>query len=165
VAHDGLIDRWEAAWSGRDVAAFAGVCTPDVHYEDPLTSTPCYGPEELGEYARRVWTALPDVRLQPTGERLGDDRFLAAPSKLVGTHLGELDGLPPSNRALVLHIVFYCELERSRERLWRIRAFFDVYGAAVELGLLPKPGTFGERALMVFRGYGLRGLRPKITGR
>jgi len=40
-------------------------------------------------------------RLQPTGERLGDDRFVAAPSKLVGTHLGELEGLPPSNQALV----------------------------------------------------------------
>ena len=66
----------------------------------------------------------------------------------------------PTRRSC-LHIVFYCELERSRERLWRVRGFFDVYGAAVELGILPRPGTLGERALMMFRGYGLRGLRPR----
>jgi len=157
--HDELIDRWEAAWSGRDIEAFVAVCAPDVHYEDPLTNPPRYGPAELGEHARRVWTALPDVRLERTGERLGDGRYLAVPSKLVGTHLGELDGIPASGGALVVHVVFYCELEPHRERLWRIRAFFDAYGAAVDLGILPRPGTLGERTLMMLRGYGLRGLR------
>jgi steroid delta-isomerase-like uncharacterized protein len=157
--HDELIDRWEAAWSERDVDAFTALCAPDVHYEDPLTNPPLYGPAELGAHARRVWTALPDVRLSATGERLGDERRVAAPCKLVGTHLGELDGIPPSSHAVVVHIVFYCELEPHRERLWRIRAFFDAYGAAVELGILPRPGTLGEKTMMMLRGYGLRGLR------
>ena len=82
-----------------------------------------------------------------------------APCKLVGTHLGALEGLPPSGRAVVVHGVFYCELEPHQPRLWRVRAFFDLYGAAVDLGVLPRPGTLGERALMVLRGYGLRGRR------
>ncbi len=38
-----------------------------------------------------------------------------------------------------------------------MRAFFDVYSAAMELGVLPKPGTAGERAMLVLRGFGLRG--------
>ena len=33
---DELIDRWQAAWVGRDRAAFVPLCTPDIHYEDPL---------------------------------------------------------------------------------------------------------------------------------
>ncbi len=37
-----------------------------------------------------------------------------------------------------------------------MRAFFDVYGAAVALGVLPKPGTLGGRALLLLRGFGLR---------
>ena len=44
----------------------------------------------------------------------------------------------------------------SEERLLRIRAFFDHYGAAVQLGVLPRPGTMGEKALLMLRGFGLR---------
>ena len=41
--------------------------------------------------------------------------------------------------------------------LFRVRAFFDVYAAAMDLGVLPKPGTAGERALLMLRGFGIRG--------
>jgi len=109
--------------------------------------------------ARRLWTGFPDSRIERTGERLSDGRFAVAPCKLVGTHLGELEGLPASGRALVVHVVFYCQLEPPRTRLWRVRGFYDVYGAAVELGVLPRPGTVSERALLMLRGYGLRSLR------
>ena len=37
---DELIDRWQAAWVGRDRAAFIPLCTPDIHYEDPLCGEP-----------------------------------------------------------------------------------------------------------------------------
>lgn len=159
MAFDELMDGWDAAWGGRDVTAFADVCSPDIHYEDPLTSVPLHGPAELGGHARRLWAAFPDARVERTAQRLDDGRFVVAPSKLVGTHLGELEGLPASNRAVVMHAVFYCELEAHRPLLWRVRAFYDVYGAAVDLGVLPRPGSVSERALLMLRGYGLRGLR------
>ena len=53
-----------------------------------------------------------------------------------------------------MHVVFFAELRDGK--LFRVRAFFDAYGAAVTLGVLPKPGTIGERALLVLRGFGLR---------
>jgi hypothetical protein len=37
-----------------------------------------------------------------------------------------------------------------------VRAFFDLYDAAVQLGVLPAHGGMGERALMLLRGFGLR---------
>jgi hypothetical protein len=55
---------------------------------------------------------------------------------------------------VVIHCVFYCELED--DRLMRVRAFFDLYEAAVQLGVLPGRGTLGEKALLVLRGFGLR---------
>jgi steroid delta-isomerase-like uncharacterized protein len=149
-----LMDAWEAAWSGRDSGAFAALCTPDVHYEDPLTGEPLEGPDELGRHAARLWDAFPDARMERTGERLADGRFLAAPCKLLATHRGPLEGLPPTGRFLVVHCVFYCELERGL--LLRVRAFFDLYDAAVQLGILPARGTLGEKALLVLRGFGLR---------
>jgi len=154
VAPDELIDRWQAAWSGKDSAAFAPLCTADVHYEDPLTPEPLEGAAELGRHAARLWAAFPDARMERTGARLSDGRFLAAPCKLLATHRAPLEGLPPTNRFVVVHCVFYCELRD--ERLLRIRAFFDLYDAAVQVGVLPAHGGMGERALMMLRGFGLR---------
>ena len=154
MSADALMDAWEAAWSGRDSAAFAPLCAPDIHYEDPLTPEPLEGPAELGRHAARLWAAFPDARMERTGERLADGNFLAAPSKLLATHRAPLEGLPPTNRFVVVHCVFYCELDE--DRLLRVRAFFDLYDAAVQLGVLPGRGTLGEKALLVLRGFGLR---------
>jgi steroid delta-isomerase-like uncharacterized protein len=154
VTVDELIDGWEAAWSGKDAGAFEPLCAPGVHYEDPLTGEPLEGIDAVGRHAERLWGAFPDTRLERTGARLTDGRFVAAPSKLLGTHRAALEGLPPTNRFVVVHCIWYCELRA--ERLLRIRGFFDVYDAATQLGVLPARGTMGEKALLMLRGFGLR---------
>ncbi|MGZ4184623.1 MAG: ester cyclase [Solirubrobacteraceae bacterium] len=151
---DELFDGWEAAWSGKDPAAFEPLCTPAVHYEDPLTAEPLEGAEALGRHAERLWAAFPDARLERTGDRLTNERYVAAPSKLLGTHRAALEGLPPTNRFVVVHCVWYCELRH--EQLLRVRGFFDLYDAATQLGVLPARGTMGEKALLMLRGFGLR---------
>ena len=95
---DDLIDRWQAAWVGRDRAAFTALCAPDIHYEDPLCGEPLEGSAALADHAARLWAAFPDARIERTGERLTDGRFVAAPCKVLGTHRGELEGLAPTGR-------------------------------------------------------------------
>jgi steroid delta-isomerase-like uncharacterized protein len=151
----GLMDGFDAAWSSGDPGAFRAVCSPDLHYEDPLCGEPLEGPAELGAHAERLWAGFPDARVEATGERLSDGRFVAAPCKLLGTHRNELAGLPATDRFVVVQVVVYAELDPPRERLWRVRAFFDLYDAAVQLGVLPKRGTLGERALLMLRGFGI----------
>ena len=100
---------------------------------------------------------VPDARVESSGERLGDGRFIAAPVQLTGTHAGELPGVPATGRAVLLsHAVLYCELDPPRERLWRVRVFLDGYDAAVQVGVLPKRGSLAERAMLMVRGFGLR---------
>ncbi len=151
---DGLIDDWEAAWSGKDEAGFSAVCSSKIHYEDPLTVEPLEGLDQFLSHPNRLWQAFPDARLEQTGERLSDERFVAAPCKLLGTHRAALEGLPATNRFVVMHCVFYCEIRRNR--LLRVRGFYDVYDAATQLGVLPGHGTMGEKALLMLRGFGLR---------
>lgn len=153
---EALVERFQAAWSDHSATGFAAVCAADLHYEDPLTVKPLHGPAALAEHAARLWTACPDARLRGAGEALTDGRFVAAPVKLLATHSGELDAFPPSGRRLDVYAVFYCELDESRRRLWRVRVFFDRYDVAIQLGVLPKPGTLGARAMLVLRGFGLR---------
>lgn len=159
LAPDTLLDRWEAAWCSRDASTFAPLCDPAVQYEDPFTRAPLIGADELGAHAELLWLAFPDVRVERAGERLVDaaGRFVAAPCKLAGTHRGPLDGLPATRRFVVVHGVVYAELRAGR--LLRVRAFFDRYDAAVQLGVLPASGTLGERALLMLRGFGLRAQR------
>ncbi len=130
------------------------MCSEDVHYEDPLVAEPLEGIDALTAHAARLWAAFPDARLQKLGDRLSDGHFAAAPSKLLATHREPLEGLPATNRFVVVPCIFYCQLERHR--LMRVRAFFDLYDAAVQLGVLPGRGSLGEKALLVLRGFGLR---------
>src|SRR5205085_2458000 len=76
-----------------------------------------------------------DARLNATGPRLTDGTHAAAPAKLLGTHRAPLGGLAPTNRFLLVHVVFFCELRQGR--LFRVRAFLAAYVAAVQPGLLP----------------------------
>jgi steroid delta-isomerase-like uncharacterized protein len=151
---DELLDAWEAAWSGKDADAFRQICSPQVHYEDPLTGEPLEGAAALGAHAERLWDAFPDARLEQLGPRLSQGRIAAAPCKLLATHREPLGGLPATNRFIVVPVIFYCELER--DRLHRVRAFLDLYDAAVQLGVLPGRGSLGEKALLMLRGFGLR---------
>jgi steroid delta-isomerase-like uncharacterized protein len=149
-----LVDGWEAAWSGKEANAFASVCVDRVHYEDPTTPEPLEDLEALVTHAERLWAAFPDARLERAGERLFDERFLAAPCKLLGTHRASLGGLPATNRFIVVPAIVYAEVQHGK--LFRVRAFFDLYAAATQLGVLPGHGTLGEKALLMLRGFGLR---------
>ena len=92
--------------------------------------------------------------MESLGARLTDGSFAVAPVRIVGTHAEPLGALPATHRFLVVPGVFYAELQDGR--LHRVRGFYDVYGAGVQLGALPRPGTLGERALLTLRGFGLR---------
>jgi steroid delta-isomerase-like uncharacterized protein len=153
VSPDELFDRWQAAWSGRDVRLFEPLCTPSFHYEDPLTPEPLRGLRALAGHAQRVWDAFPDVRLERSGERLASGGHAAAPVRVRATHEAPLDAIPATGKELDFQVVFFCELEDGLLR--RVRAFFDVYDVGVQLGVLPVRGSLSAKALLALRGYGI----------
>jgi len=67
--------------------------------------------------------------------------------------------LPHTDRFVTVSGLHWVELADGRVR--RARGFFDLYGTAVQLGLLPERGGLGEAALLLVRGFGLR--RPGAT--
>jgi steroid delta-isomerase-like uncharacterized protein len=155
VTVDELFDDWERAWSGRDPRGFDSLCADGFQYEDPLTDEPLRGPGGVAAHAARLWTAFPDARVNSTGRRLHEGAFACAPCKVIGTHRGEIEGIGVTGRELVVHALVYAELKDGR--LWRVRAFYDLHGAGRELGVFPKPGSASQRALLLLRGFGLRG--------
>lgn len=151
LSEDALADRWLAAWTTGE---FVAVCTADVQYEDPATKTPLTGLDELAGHSRFVHDAFPDLKVERTGPRVGDERYACVPWRATGTHRGQLASLPGSDREVTLHGVHFVELTDGRIR--RARGFFDLYEAAIQLGLLPGRGSLGETAMLLLRGFGLR---------
>lgn len=154
-----LLDAFVGAWCGRDPGAFATSCAVDLHYEDPFLGAPLDSPHALGTHAETLWAGFPDARMEATGPPMANGRLVTAPVKVLGTHTGDLLDLPPTKRFVVVQAVLVCELDPAGEALFRVRAFCDAYGAAQALGLVPRPGTLGARALSALQGFGLTGRR------
>jgi predicted ester cyclase len=148
---DQLALRWRAGWHG---AGFEACCTPDVSYEDPVAVDPLRGVEALDRHASVLRAAFPDLRMEATAPPLGRGSHACMPWRALGTHRGDIGALPFTGRFVTLHGLHYLELADGAVR--RARGFFDLYDAAVQLGLLPARGGLGETALLMLRGYGLR---------
>jgi hypothetical protein len=151
-AVDTLGARWRAAWEG---AGFESCCTPDVSYEDPVAVDLLRGVEALDAHAARLRQAFPDLRIEATAPPLVRGEHACVPWRALGTHRDDIAQLvPATDRFVTVHGLHYLELADGEVR--RARGFFDLYGAATQLGLLPSRGGLGETALLLLRGYGLR---------
>jgi steroid delta-isomerase-like uncharacterized protein len=155
AAIDTLAERWCAAW---DEGAFERCCTPDVSYEDPVAVEPLRGVAALGEHAAAVRAAFPDLRVEATSPSLEREGYACIPWRVAGTHKGDVAMFPATDRFVTLHGLHYMELSDGLVR--RARGFFDLYDAAVQLGLLPARGGLGETALLLLRGFGVRRRPP-----
>jgi hypothetical protein len=150
------IDRLAASWTDAWTAAggFTACCSAELTYEDPLAAQPLTGLVEIEAHAARLRDAFPDVRLELTAPPLLRGDHACVPWKLLGTNRGALAMLPATDRFVTLHGLHYLELTDGRVR--RARGFLDLYDAATQLGLLPARGGWGEQALLLLRGFGLR---------
>ncbi len=152
TAVDRLAASWTEAWTAA--GAFTGCCSAELTYEDPLAAAPLVGLAELEAHAAKLRDAFPDVRIEQTAPPLLRGDHACVPWKLLGTNRGPLAMLPATDRFLTLHGLHYLELVDGRVR--RARGFLDLYDAATQLGLLPARGGWGEQALLLLRGFGLR---------
>ncbi|MEA2470610.1 MAG: hypothetical protein QOE38_1609, partial [Thermoleophilaceae bacterium] len=149
-----LAERWREAWAAATPEAFGECCSVEVFYEDPLAIEPREGLGELAAHAARLRAALPDLRIELVGDAVIDGRNGCLPWRVVGTHRGDVGDMPATGRFVTLAGVHYVALVDGRVR--RARGFFDLYDAAVQLGMLPKRGSLGESAILLLRGFGLR---------
>lgn len=149
---DDLASAWIRAWTGE--AEFADCCTPDIQYEDPVAHDPLRGIDALIRHRARLREALPDLRVERTGQALADGAYACVPWRAAGTHRSGTAALPATHRFVTLHGLHYVELTDGQ--VHRARGFFDLYDAATQLGILPARGGLGESVLLLLRGFGLR---------
>jgi steroid delta-isomerase-like uncharacterized protein len=150
----GFAARWRDAWGRGEREAFASCCSAGITYEDPVVGEPLEGLDALAAHARRFRDAFPDLRIEPAGQSIAEGGFACVPWRLLGTHRGVVAGIPASGRFVAVSGIHYLELQDGRVR--RGRGFYDLYDAAIQLGLLPSRGSLTESAILLLRGFGLR---------
>jgi steroid delta-isomerase-like uncharacterized protein len=155
-------DRWQKAWNSRVPEQVTALCTEDVSWEDPLTERPERGRAAVAEYLRDVWRAFPDLEFTwPEGPYASFDGIkLGLHWSVSGTMLGPLDppGFAPTGMRFELDGVDLLELQDGLVHGYV--GFFDVRGVAQQIGVLPTPGSGGERMAV-----GLQRLQVRLRGR
>ena len=97
--HAALIDRFYAAYSGRDADGAAALYHPDGWHEEVAMSKRREGHEALAEGLRGFWRMLPDVAWERRGcVRAGCE--VAVPYHMTGTFAPRSEGAGPRPIAL-----------------------------------------------------------------
>jgi steroid delta-isomerase-like uncharacterized protein len=82
------------------------------------------GPEEVAGYYRTSREAFPDQRNENTTLHAADDAVIAE-FDLLGTHRGELRGIPPTGRSFRCRMCAIFEFPEGSDRIVCERVYFD----------------------------------------
>jgi steroid delta-isomerase-like uncharacterized protein len=93
-------------------------------YELMATGEVFDGREQVAEYYRASRTAFPDQRNENSVFRCAEDAVIVE-FDLLGTHQGELRGIPPTGRGFRCRMCAIFEFEPGGEKIVCERIYFD----------------------------------------
>jgi steroid delta-isomerase-like uncharacterized protein len=139
-------ERYVEAWNSYDAEAIEELVAPDVVWLDPALPEPARGVEEVKDFMRRSWAAFPDLHFTAGPLWLdahGDSVTWAW--RMEGTHQGEIEppGFAPTGRRIDIDGIDVWDF--AEDRIERYRAYYDMAALAQQLGVMPGPGSRGER--------------------
>jgi len=132
-----VIRRWiEEAWNSGNLDIADELYTKDFTAKSMEQGIPdLRGPDDIKASVRRFRSAFPDVHF-------AIDHLLAEGDKVVGaftiegTHLGELQGIPPTGKRVRLTAIDIWRFEGSKIAE-RCTAVADVFSMLQQLGVVP----------------------------
>lgn len=101
-------------------------------YEIVPTGDVYDGPEEVAAYFETTRNAFPDQRNENTTLRVADDAVIAE-FDLLGTHLGELRGIPPTGRSFRVRCCAIFEFPPDSDHIICERVYLDTATIARQL--------------------------------
>jgi steroid delta-isomerase-like uncharacterized protein len=139
-------ERYGEVWSSHDADKIEPLVTEDIVWLDPALPEPARGVEEVKEFMRTSWAAFPDLRFTPGPMWLDphEDSMTWA-WRMEGTNSGPLEppGFAPTGRRIDIDGIDVWDFVDGR--IDRYRAYYDMALVARQLGVMPSPGSRGER--------------------
>jgi steroid delta-isomerase-like uncharacterized protein len=153
-------ERYVEAWNSHDADRIEPLVIRDVVWLDPALPEPARGVDEVKDLMRSAWVAFPDLRFTPGPLWLDphEDSMCWA-WRMEGTHDGPLDppGFAPTGRRIDVDGIDVWDFEDGRIR--RFRAYYDMADVARQLGVMPPPGSRGERVGVMLQRASARFVR------
>ena len=152
---DELFDAWERAWSGRDPARVRILCAPDVRLRGPADARAAARRPLARRPRAQLWNAFPDARVNAHG-RAPQRRPLRLRAVQAPRHAhGPLGGHRADRRASSSCTRSSTPSSRTAGCCASARSSTST-APRPRSACSPKPGTVGEKALLLLRGFGLR---------
>lgn len=126
---------FEELWNNRLLGLADELLTPDSRNYDPNTPDFGAGPEAYKKLVSMYTKAFPDLRLTV-------DDMIAEGDKVVlrwtcsGTHKGELRGIPPTGKKIVITGTSICRF--SNEKVAEQWVAWDALGMMQQLGVIQR---------------------------
>jgi steroid delta-isomerase-like uncharacterized protein len=117
-------------------------------YEIIATGEVHDGTDEVMRYFAETRAAFPDQRNELIGLHHADDSVIVE-FNLLGTHLGNLRGLPPTGRAFTCRMLAIFEFESEGDGIVCERVYFDTATIQRQLGIAHDPMTLKGRLATV----------------
>jgi len=127
--------EWEA-WSKGDFEAFREVVAPEYVYYMPSGSTKPLSREETIEMGKMVHNGFPDVTFNIV-EMFADGDIVVSRYIMKGTHLGEIQGIPPTGNKMEISGIMINRIENGKVVEDREEA--DMLGLMQQIGMELKP--------------------------
>ncbi|QSE77807.1 ester cyclase [Rhodococcus koreensis] len=157
---DEFVERWGNAWNAHDPAQLLELLTDDIVYHDSAWPTIMRGKTDVREFLDHTWRAFPDLTFELiAGPHIaGDGPRAAYWWQATATHQSPID--PPGIPATGTHIKFdgVDIHEYPDGKIATLRIICNMNDIAMQLGLLPAPGSTAEKILV-----GMHKLRSRLT--
>ena len=146
-------ERWMATWNSHQPERLLELMTEDIVYEDSAWPRPMRGHADVREFLDFSWRAFPDMTFEVVdGPMLASDGPRAAfwwRGQATNTGPIEPPGLPATGKRVVFEGADFHEYRDGK--VARLRIVFDTGDLFRQLGLLPEPGSAGERAMVLMQ--------------
>jgi steroid delta-isomerase-like uncharacterized protein len=153
-----FIERYESAWNTYDDKAMADLLADDIVWYDPALPEPARGIQAVQQFMRDSWRAFPDMQFsEPDPPHLTANGDLVSWAwRMQGTNKGPIDppGFAATGKAVDIKGV---DLWRMRDgRIAHYQGFYDLNELVTQLGIVPAPGSRGERGMVAMQKLGAR---------
>jgi steroid delta-isomerase-like uncharacterized protein len=152
-----FMEAYLGAWNSHEPNRLLELLAPEIVYDDSAWPQTMRGHDDVRVFLKHVWTAFPDMRFEVLEGpyRLGENKA-AVWWRGTGTLTGPLDppGFAPTGKSFDIDGADFHEYRDGR--ISRLRIVFDLNGTSQQLGLVPAPGSRGERLAVHLQRLGAR---------
>ena len=148
---DEFVERWLTAFNSHEPDCVLELMTDDIAYDDSARSQTMRGHAEVREFLEFLVGAFPDFAVERVGGPLvaSDGARAAFWWRCRMTNSGPIDppGIPATGKLVEYEGADFHEYRDGK--VARLRIVFDMADVSRQLGLLPTPGSLGERAMVL----------------